>query len=382
MSDLVPWWAPWSGRALVAAAILAALAVAIWGLRRRRSATPRCGRCRYDLTGLAQLRCPECGWLARHADEAQRGPRRWRVVILALLAACALPVYVAAKRTKQYGWDYYLTFGPGHYFFGWQTVDEVRVGAARVSVLRDRSPLASERMLKIRFGGGRPDQVIREWRWELGVTLDDGTRIGRGDDVTGDGRPDIIAVANSGGAHCCATYHVFELAPDGLTQIAVIEAQHGGGFEDVNHDRIPEFVTPDWTWAYALTCYACLDYPEVVLQFSAAGYAAQPQLMKRPAPAESNAQFVERIRRIEQARAMDRRDRTWSEMLRRIYTGHAPLAWPLFEDAWEPEWGPKQALLGDFMDVLRSTPHLAALIELNGGDETLASGGRLAAGGP
>lgn len=46
-------------------------------------------------------------------------------------------------------------------------------------------------------------------RWAVGTQVDESLPIGR--DITGDGRPNLVAYDWSGGAHCCSNYYVFEL---------------------------------------------------------------------------------------------------------------------------------------------------------------------------
>src|SRR5262249_43711814 len=144
-----------------------------------------------------------------------------------------------------------------------------------------------------------------------------------------------------------------------VREIATIEAKDGGGFEDRDGDGFPEIVLADWHWAYALTCFACLDYPEVVLKFDGDRYIPSADLMRRPEPSESDQEFCDRIRTIHSIEAFDRLNYTRSEMLRRIYCGHADSAWSLFDKAYEKEWGDRAKLLDDFSEVLRSSPYFA-----------------------
>jgi len=366
MSDLIPWLQPWSGRVIVGVVVLLGLALMLWGLRRRPSNTPRCRKCRYELTGLASLKCPECGWVAQQASDAMRGPRRWWFVVIGLALALALPGYVFIKRTKQFGWEYYLTFGPGHYFFGTQTLDSITFNGASLRITRDRSPDVWENTVEITSAQGT--QALTSRMWEFGYTMSDGTTIGRGDDITGNSKPNLVLMEFTGGAHCCFIYHIYESdAPRELHEIATIDAQHGGGFEDRDGDGVPEFITHDWTWAYALTCFACLRYPDVVLMWDGLNYVPAFELMRGPEPTEGNGEFARRIYREEQSQGFIAVDQLYSEMLERIYTGYAATAWELFQVAWQPTYGDKSAAREEFLNTLYSSPYISTLRELNSG---------------
>ena len=370
MSDLIHWMAPWSGRVLVALVVLAGLAIACRSFLRLRMTSPRCPRCRYDMRAAASLTCPECGFAAGESSTLLRKPRRWRWVIVGLLIAISMPGYVAVRRMREYGWDYYLWLEPAHSFFGRYTVDSVSAQGSTISMTTDRRPWAyGSSRIEIEQGG--QDDVVEindGHRWFIGETDRNGKQIGRGDDVLGSGQPTVIVTNYSGGAHCCSTIYIFQINSTGeVKQIAKIEAEHGGSFEDRDGDGFPEFILPDWHWAYALTCFACLDHPDIILKFNGEAYAPSIELMRAAASAETEQDAVARIRKQAMNHRGSRADLAYSAMLERIYTGRAALAWPLFDAAYEPEWGDRDELLNDFISVLRTSPYFEHLERLNGG---------------
>lgn len=371
MSDLIHWYAPWSGRLLVGVIVLAALIGCAWSLRRRRLKSPHCPHCGYSLTRAVSDRCPECGGTSSTAQQ-HRGPRRWRLAGVFLLVVVGVPALVAARRMRQYGWDYYLTFGPGHYFFGTYTIDRVRIDGQSVRVVGDRAPGPSNGTLEVKSVGST--EKIDGWHWSLGEVLADRTIIGRGADITGNGRPNIIAQEYSGGAHCCITYYIYEVSPQGvLTQIARIEAQNGGSFEDRDGDGFPEFILPDWTWAYQLTCFACLACPEVVLKFDGTTYMPSSDLMLEPESETPDvAEWLQQAADGQAEIGNDvtstaMRDLIWGEMLHLIYSGRAPQAWDLFDAGWNEKWGDKAENLAQFRSILRTSQFWSVVNELNGG---------------
>jgi hypothetical protein len=117
VSDLLPWYMPWSGRVLVLAVVLLGMAIMAFGRRGRRLVVPHCPRCGYCLTGAASPACPECGDVSSDGRRLRSRPRRWPIV-LGLMVAMSLPVYVAQDRMRTFGWDYYLRLQPLYSVFG------------------------------------------------------------------------------------------------------------------------------------------------------------------------------------------------------------------------------------------------------------------------
>ncbi len=74
---------------LLGAGGLVVMAIALF--RDRSRGRPRCPKCWYDMSGVAGLKCPECGHEARHARKLLKTRRRWRRAVLgALMIALAV----------------------------------------------------------------------------------------------------------------------------------------------------------------------------------------------------------------------------------------------------------------------------------------------------
>ena len=98
-----------------------------------------------------------------------------------------------------------------------------------------------------------------EMVWEIGELT--------GGDITGEGHPDVIIETFTGGAHCCFSTTVYDLGPTLTEVLETRESNCGGGFEDLNGDSIPEFVTCDDLFAYAYCPYAFSPMVQAVLQY-------------------------------------------------------------------------------------------------------------------
>ncbi len=94
-----------------------------------------------------------------------------------------------------------------------------------------------------------------------------------GEDITGEGNPDVVIETFTGGAHCCFSTIVYDLGPT-LTQVLKTrESNCGGRFEDLDGDAIPEFVTCDDLFAYVYCAYASSPMVLSILKYDPAqGY--------------------------------------------------------------------------------------------------------------
>jgi hypothetical protein len=93
-----------------------------------------------------------------------------------------------------------------------------------------------------------------------------------GEDMDGDGLPELVIQRYSGGAHCCFSTHVYTLAPvpePARLLMRTPDSNCPGDFEDLDEDGLPEFVTCDDLMAYARCPYAISPMPKVYLRAEA-----------------------------------------------------------------------------------------------------------------
>jgi len=234
------------------------------------------------------------------------------------------------------------------------------------------------------------DYVIRTYRWpepegclrilrgkvlvyslestdfRIGTNFADDVGIPIGTDITGAGKPDAIVGEWSGGAHCCFTFHVFELGQT-FREIEVIKADHSDGaiFVDLNHDGTYEFEGNDWAFAYWRTSFASSPAPRIVLKYRNGRFRVAYDLMKKPAPfAEEFPSLVRTIQADEEwgdAAPLDCSKNCsvpaslWTHMLDLMYTGHADLGWRLLNESWPSNRKDKPTFTVDFCKQLRSS---------------------------
>jgi hypothetical protein len=163
-----------------------------------------------------------------------------------------------------------------------KSFQDIEAVVARVKGAKD--PAAAQERIVV-FNGGRK-------AWES--TDKDVTPASRieiksiGRDLTGDGHPDLLFSAFSGGAHCCLTYYVHSLKPR-VARIASFASGNSGatGFVDIPGRRKPVVFSADDTSAYSFTSYAGSVFPMVVLEVGDKGrFTFAQDLMKSKLPGQ------------------------------------------------------------------------------------------------
>jgi len=198
-----------------------------------------------------------------------------------------------------------------------------------------------------------------------------------GNDLDGDGQPDLHVSSFSGGAHCCTTHYIVKLKPK-VSKLAVYAANNvgGGDFLEPPGRKTPIMVTADDSSAYGFAPYANSYFPAVILEVSPKGrfqfaqdlmrsklpgqpppVCAQPAAIGNPwlkercgeyTSARRNARVAEiktKLAEIKQGRSADQLK--WddyyatgvlaavsAEMNRYAYTGHAAAALNWLETLW------------------------------------------------
>lgn len=253
-----------------------------------------------------------------------------------------------------------------------KTVQDLEVFVARVKGAKDPKE-AQERVVV--FAKGKPvwqsnakenDPAVVKW-----------TVHSVGNDLDGDGQPDMHFSGSTGAARCCTTHYVYKLKPK-VVRNAVYPANSvgGGEFLEVPGRKAPIMVTADDSAAQGFAPYANSYFPAVILEVNPKGkfqFAADlmrsklpgqpPPVCAQPAAtvnpwlkercgeyqtARRNARTAEikaKLSAIKQGRSADQLK--WddyyatgvlaavsAEMNRYAYTGHAGAAMNWLEALW------------------------------------------------
>ena len=89
-----------------------------------------------------------------------------------------------------------------------------------------------------------------------------------GTDINGDGLPDLVVSAWSGGAHCCYSSGVYSVGEDVKPVLALTTGNCGPGeFEDLDGNGTREFVTCDDRFANMYCTFAESPLPRVIYSY-------------------------------------------------------------------------------------------------------------------
>ncbi|MBI5489418.1 MAG: hypothetical protein HY905_18945 [Deltaproteobacteria bacterium] len=194
-----------------------------------------------------------------------------------------------------------------------------------------------------------------------------------GEDVTGDGRPDLILRGFQRG---CFLDHVFvyELGETFRPLLSLGRLCNcTPGLEDPDDDGIPEIIAGDAVYdelAEVPTTDAGLGTgpAAVVWKYRGDHYESALDLMRKPPLAEAEFDALVREHREKLARTEHSRNREEGlagHVLERIYSGNAAQGWRLFDLAW-PAGDPRKAEVREILARgLRWSGYWATLSELN-----------------
>ncbi len=196
-----------------------------------------------------------------------------------------------------------------------------------------------------------------------------------GEDLTGDGRPNLVIAGYSGGMNCCTELYFFELHPV-LRQYAGLDAGRGYmpfEFVDLDGNGVPEVVMTDRAFALWRASFADSPASRVILRFQDGQYRGAPDLMRgSPIPEHELEQRGSKIEIEYGARATQTRPLgdylpplLWETMLELIHSGHANLAEEFVFQYWPAAVEERDEFLADFAKQIDGSLYIDTIRELN-----------------
>ncbi len=187
-----------------------------------------------------------------------------------------------------------------------------------------------------------------------------------GTDVTGDGKPDLVLLSFSGGAHCCFSLEVYGLEPafhllariDGENSPPLLKEQEGEAAHVVE--------LADWTFAYWHAPFVASPAPLVYLRWTGQAYEPATDLMRAEPLSDNDVERKIASIAKEMAEAGKPVPLLWREMLTLIYGGQAAEAFRILEGSWPEDQVGRDAYLTQFGAQLGLSPYYPALVKLNG----------------
>ncbi len=175
-----------------------------------------------------------------------------------------------------------------------------------------------------------------------------------GQDMTGDGIPDLLVRQWSGGAHCCTTYRLFQLGEEFRLLGTIDAGDYDSQVADLDRDGTWEFTVHDWVIS-ACSRWSCCCGPDpyVILHYENGSFHLVPELMRKPAPAaEELDRLAQKFIEFTGPGTLEGNAEFWDAVLDLIYTGHAELVTPFLDRVWPQDSARRDAFLEQVLQTL------------------------------
>ena len=187
-----------------------------------------------------------------------------------------------------------------------------------------------------------------------------------GDDITGDGIPNLVVMYSSGGNSSFNQFcYVFSLGD----QFRLIQYLPEGNFVDINQDGKLDCIAyqPGFTFWHA--CHAGSPVPKIVYEYCDNEYLLAPALMYQPLPEEEEInKTIEEVKRRCAKTKEEKWDHlcwhyeevyldssVWSYMLKLMFSGHSDEAYDFLDKVWPEGEKGKSYFIYDFEKLLNET---------------------------
>ena len=226
---------------------------------------------------------------------------------------------------------------------------------------------------------GKSVYALASNSFALGYPLDqdqppDSVKPAVGMDFTGEG-PGLLVSEWSGGAHCCYTFHIFQLGA-AFQALPAIPLQDADESAFVRRPGIKGLVlsTVDYSaFAYFPKDFAGSPAGHMFLSFDGKHFSPNLALMKSNAPVPGEtAKCAARFKQShdwKQSQAMG----MWYYATDLLYTGNAVQVWRFLDQAWGGKPGDKQQYVDEYRARLMKSVYYRDLEQLQNAPVTAAS---------
>ena len=195
-------------------------------------------------------------------------------------------------------------------------------------------------------------------------------RIALGQDITGDGNPNMVIREWGGGAHGPHFFHIYELEPR-FRFIQCIQIGNGS-FDNLDADPAIELKVYDGVFSYLRSSYAGSPYIPVYLKYRDGAYRLALDIMRKaPLPPTKLSEIADLIRVLPEWK--DPVDHTgpppmslWHEVIDLVYSGNLTQARILFHLSWPYYIEGRNEAWADFLERLSSSDYWKGIQEING----------------
>ena len=185
-----------------------------------------------------------------------------------------------------------------------------------------------------------------------------------GDDVTGDGIPNLIVMEDSGGSFFPESCQIFSLGE----KFRLVQDLPSGYFQDLNRDGILEYITYEIGFSHWHVCHANAPAPKLVYEYCGYNYLLAPALMYQPLPPQD--EITQAILQLKKDIIACEKEKclypahcwyyegiyippsVWSYMLDLIFSGHPVEAYDYLEKVWPEGKKGESQFICDFNKIL------------------------------
>jgi hypothetical protein len=191
----------------------------------------------------------------------------------------------------------------------------------------------------------------------------DSVKLKVGDDITGEGQPELLVSEWTGGAHCCYSFAIFRLGTDfrKIQDISLFDADESAF---VRRPGVKSLVlnTYDYSaFAYFPTSFAGSPAGRVLLSFQEGRFRLDQWLMKANAPAKGEtdkcAALFRKSRDWKQGQSMG----MWYYATDLIYTGNQAQALGFLKQSWGGSAADRDKYLGEYQARLTKSVYYPQL---------------------
>jgi hypothetical protein len=205
----------------------------------------------------------------------------------------------------------------------------------------------------------------------IGYPLDqdqppDSVRIKGGDDITGEGQPELLISEWTGGAHCCYSFSIFRLGNtfQKLPDISLFDADESSFVRRPGIKSLV-LVTADYSaFAYFPTSFAGSPAGRVLLSFQSGKFRLDTSLMKADAPKSDEVTHCATLFKPSREWKTSQPMGMWYYATDLIYTGNAAQAWRFLDAAWGGPVSEKKKYLDDYQHRLKKSVYYPELMQL------------------
>jgi len=191
----------------------------------------------------------------------------------------------------------------------------------------------------------------------------DSVKLKAGDDLTGEGIPDLLITEWSGGAHCCYTFHLFQLGSEfrKIQSLPLLDADESAFVRRPGVNGLVLASSDYSAFAYFPSDFAGSPAGRVFLSYQQGRFRLSTALMHATAPKPGE---------IGECAALFKKSRDWKTAqpigmwyyaTDLIYTGHETDALRFLKESWSGSAADRDKYLGEYQRRLRKSVYYPEL---------------------